>query len=83
MNHNFKVECRPAGSVLSPDTMGIGEAAAVRVEVYGDGQHDGRLWPERDVRWQENELVDKIMQSLRTHVEDLVRKVKPFSIHGV
>jgi hypothetical protein len=82
--YNHSVEATDLGEVvLNPDTYMPSRVIELKVRISGDAQHDGRSWQERDVRCSENELVDVIMQKIRTHVENAVRETKPFSIHGV
>ncbi len=81
---NYSVASTGLGeAVCDPDTFMPTTAIDLKVSIGMDAQHDGRLWSERDIRFRENELIDVIMQKIRTHVEDAVRKTKPFSIHAV
>ena len=67
---------------LDQDTFCPMKKFNIDLSILMAAQHDGRLWTERDVRMNEYELIEGIMEKLRKIVTQAVLDTEPFSIHA-
>jgi hypothetical protein len=73
--HNYRIKSKDLGDIyLDKDTLMPVREFQLKIGILADAQHDGRCWPEQFSRGIEWELIEMIMQDIRTHVEDAVRR---------
>lgn len=67
---------------LESNTLRLQKIFALKLALYSHSQHDGRPWGEEFVAEKEDELIEEIMQEMRSIVTDLVRDTNIYSIHS-
>lgn len=81
--HNFKIKSvkQVGQTYLCQDTLCPSHDVDIKLAVRTDGQHDGHPWNNEVIQVEEQEMVSAILEALRPHLVDVVKKINPFSIH--
>jgi hypothetical protein len=80
--HNYKIKTRRSKDVFLNETFQVSKILQIDLSVNMDPQHDGRAWDDDFVILCESELTSEIMAVLKIKVEEFVKHVNPFGIHG-